>query len=306
MLKVHRIQIAKPVLAHTPLALFLACTFSFAAIRDISAAALPDGFAEREYAQGLTNPTAMAFAPDPCPASGTPVHRLFVCEQAGTVRVFRNGVLQPTPFLTVHTETCDERGLDGICFDPNFATNHYVYIYYTVFQSADSSLPTHNRLSRFTADPANPDVALPGSETPIMEMDTLVPYPYCIHNGGAMHFGPDGKLYVAVGNNGVNAHSQDYGTVLGKILRIDPVPGQIRNQHSPSITHSTTPPQGKIALSTSLGCAIRSPSISSRALDGCSSMTLARRLASASLRALKEEITAGQKLSVQRIRQSLG
>jgi glucose/arabinose dehydrogenase len=224
MLKVHRIQIAKPVLAHTPLALFLACTFSFAAIRDISAAALPDGFAEREYAQGLTNPTAMAFAPDPCPASGTPVHRLFVCEQAGTVRVFRNGVLQPTPFLTVHTETCDERGLDGICFDPNFATNHYVYIYYTVFQSADSSLPTHNRLSRFTADPANPDVALPGSETPIMEMDTLVPYPYCIHNGGAMHFGPDGKLYVAVGNNGVNAHSQDYGTVLGKILRINPVP----------------------------------------------------------------------------------
>jgi glucose/arabinose dehydrogenase len=219
-----RIQIAKPVLPHRALTVSLALTFSFAGLQNVSATTLPAGFAEMRYAGGLTNPTSMAFAPDPCPASGTPVHRLFVCEQAGTVRVFRNGVLQPKPFLSVKTETCDERGLDGIVFDPNFAANHYVYVYYTVFASADSSLPTHNRLSRFTADPANPDVALAGSETPIMEMDTLNPFPSCIHNGGAMHFGPDGKLYIAVGNNGVNAHSQDYGTVLGKILRINPVP----------------------------------------------------------------------------------
>ena len=218
-----RIQIAKRVLPHTPLAVFLVFTFSFAAIRHVSATTLPDGFAEKLYGSGLTNPTVMAFAPDPCPSSGTPVHRLFVCEQAGTVRVFRNGVLQAKPFLSVKTETCDERGLSGIVFDPNFAANHYVYVYYTIFASSDSSLPTHNRLSRFTADPANPDVALAGSETPIMEMDTLNPNA-CIHNGGAMHFGPDGRLYVAVGNNGVGAHSQDYGTVLGKILRINPVP----------------------------------------------------------------------------------
>ena len=218
-----RIQTAKPVLSHAPLAVFLACTFSFASIQNVSATTLPDGFAEKLYGSGLTNPTSMAFAPDPCPSSGTPVHRLFVCEQAGTVRVFRNGVLQAKPFLSVKTETCDERGLSGIVFDPNFATNHYVYVYYTIFASSDSSLPTHNRLSRFTADPANPDVALAGSETPIMEMDTLNPNA-CIHNGGAMHFGPDGRLYIAVGNNGVGAHSQDYGTVLGKILRINPVP----------------------------------------------------------------------------------
>ena len=54
----------------------------------------------------------MAFAPDPCPASGAPVRRLFVCEQAGTVRVFRNGSLRPTPFLTVNADTRGERGLD--------------------------------------------------------------------------------------------------------------------------------------------------------------------------------------------------
>src|SRR6266404_9790162 len=183
---------------------------------------LPNGFAEKQYAAGLTNPTAMAFAPDPCPASGTPVRRLFVCQQAGTVRVFRNGVLQSQPFVTVVADTRGERGLDGICFDPNFATNHYVYLYYTIHQ-ADSSAPTHNRLIRVTADPANPDVALAGSGTPIMEMDDLSPTAFA-HNGGGLHFGPDGKFYVSVGENGTSSNSQSLNTVLGKILRINPVP----------------------------------------------------------------------------------
>ena len=83
----------------------LAGTVAFASVwtpmQNVSAITLPDGFAEVQYATGLTNPTAMAFAPDPCPGSGTPVHRLFVCEQAGTVRVFRNGVLQPAPLAAL-------------------------------------------------------------------------------------------------------------------------------------------------------------------------------------------------------------
>src|SRR5215216_6097548 len=74
---------------------------------------LPAGFAERQYATGLSNPTSMAFAPDSCRPSGTPVHRLFVCQQAGTVRVFRNGVLQAHPFLSVTADTRGERGFDG-------------------------------------------------------------------------------------------------------------------------------------------------------------------------------------------------
>jgi glucose/arabinose dehydrogenase len=183
---------------------------------------LPSGFAERQYAAGLSNPTAMAFAPDPCPASGTPVRRLFVCEQGGRVRVFRNGVLQSQPFVTVVADTRGERGLDGICFDPNFANNHYVYIYYTIRQ-ADTSAPTHNRLIRVTADPANPDVALAGSGTPIMEMDDLSPTAFA-HNGGGLHFGPDDKLYISVGENTYGPNAQSLSTVLGKILRINPVP----------------------------------------------------------------------------------
>ena len=205
----------------------IAATFALAclhgSIQQISGQTiLPNGFAEKRYATGLTSPTAMAFAPDACPTSGTPVRRLFVNEQGGTVRVFRNGVMQTKPFLTVSADTRGERGLDGICFDPNFATNHYVYIYYTVLQ-ADSTLPTHNRVSRFTADPANPDVALAGSETRIMEMDNLIAASY-IHNGSALHFGPDGKLYISTGENGNTANSQSLNTVLGKILRINPVP----------------------------------------------------------------------------------
>jgi len=197
--------------------------FLFAPLLHVSAqTVLPDGFGERQYATGLTDPTAMAFAPDPCPTSGTPVHRLFVCEKEGRIRVFRNGVLQPTPFLSVAADTRGERGLDGICFDPNFAANHYVYIYYTILQP-DANAPTHNRVLRVTANPANPDVALPGSATSIMEMDDLVATSY-VHNGGGMHFGPDGKLYISVGENGQGTPSQSLNTVFGKILRINPVP----------------------------------------------------------------------------------
>ncbi|MGI8955441.1 MAG: PQQ-dependent sugar dehydrogenase [Chthoniobacterales bacterium] len=183
---------------------------------------MPDGFAQRQYATGLTNPTAMAFAPDSCPASGPSVHRLFVCQQGGAVNVYRDGLLQSTPFLTVAVDDRGERGLDGICFDPNFTTNGYVYVYYTIYQP-DLSLPTHNRLSRFTADPANPDVALAGSETPIMEMDDLSTTALA-HNGGGLHFGPDGKLYISVGENTIGSNSQSFDTVLGKILRINPIP----------------------------------------------------------------------------------
>jgi glucose/arabinose dehydrogenase len=218
-----RNHIMAPFLRFTPLFLHLAFALLFAQTQTTSGTALPSGFGEIQYAKGLLSPTAMAFAPDPCPASGPPVHRLFVCEQGGRIRVFRNGVLQPKAFLFVSCDTRGERGLDGICFDPNFATNHYVYIYYTI-KPADTSLPTHNRVSRFTADPANPDVALAGSEKRILDLPNLGLTSY-VHNGSAIHFGPDGKLYISVGENNQPASAlQSLNTVFGKILRINPVP----------------------------------------------------------------------------------
>lgn len=166
-----------------------------------NAATVPAGFTDAVVASGLNNPTAMALAPD---------GRIFVCQQGGALRVIKNGALLPTPFLTVTVDSSGERGLLGIAFDPNFVSNQLVYIYYT------ATTPTiHNRISRFTA---NGDVALAGSETIIMEMPNLSSATN--HNGGALHFGPDGNLYVAVGDNANGANAQSLSTRLGKMLRI--------------------------------------------------------------------------------------
>ncbi|HUR55702.1 MAG TPA: PQQ-dependent sugar dehydrogenase [Gemmataceae bacterium] len=98
---------------------------------------LPPGFAESVFASGLTAPTAMAVAPD---------GRVFVAEQGGTLRVAQNGTVLPTPFVSLAVDSTGERGLIGVALDPNFATNHFVYGYYTV-----PGTPAHNRVSRFTA-----------------------------------------------------------------------------------------------------------------------------------------------------------
>jgi glucose/arabinose dehydrogenase len=165
-------------------------------------ATLPAGFSEFRISD-LSSPTAMEIAPD---------GRVFVCLQGGQLRVIKNGTLLTTPFLTVSVDPSGERGLLGVAFDPNFASNNFVYIYYTV-----PSVPRHNRVGRFTADG---DVAVPGSEQIILELNNLSATA-TNHNGGAIHFGPDGKLYVAVGENAVGSNAQTLTNLLGKILRIN-------------------------------------------------------------------------------------
>ena len=166
------------------------------------AATVPAGFAEKLIASGLASPTAMQFAPD---------GRLFVAEQSGRLRVIKNGALLPTPFLTVTVNASGERGLLGVAFDPNFAANSFVYVYYT------ATTPTlHNRVSRFTADG---DVAVNGSETIILDLDNLSSATN--HNGGAIAFGTDGKLFIAVGDNANGTNAQSMNTLHGKMLRIN-------------------------------------------------------------------------------------
>jgi glucose/arabinose dehydrogenase len=164
-------------------------------------ATLPAGFTENLVSNGLSSPTAMDFAPD---------GRLFVCLQGGQLRVIKNGALLPTPFVTLTVDASGERGLLGVTFDPNFASNNFVYVYYTV-----PGASAHNRLSRFTA---NGDVAAANSEVVLLDLNNLSSATN--HNGGAIHFGPDGKLYVAVGENANGANSQTLTNLLGKVLRI--------------------------------------------------------------------------------------
>ena len=119
----------------------------------VFAATVPPGFTDALVASGLTWPTALAVAND---------GRVFVTEQSGTLRVIKNGALLPTPFMTMTVKGqggSNEEGLVGITLDPSFATNNFLYVYYTVPSSGN--VASHNRVSRFTA---NGDVAVPGSE----------------------------------------------------------------------------------------------------------------------------------------------
>jgi len=168
----------------------------------VSAATLPSGFVETTVASGIASPTAMAIAPD---------GRIFVCSQTGALRVIKNGVLLATPVVTLSVDSLGERGLLGIAFDPHFTLNHYIYLYYTV-----PGPPSHNRVARFTA---SGDVVLTGSRVILLELNPLSTA--TDHNGGALHFGADGKLYIAVGDNAKGSNSQNLSNLLGKILRIN-------------------------------------------------------------------------------------
>jgi glucose/arabinose dehydrogenase len=178
---------------------------------------LPTGFTEANWGNSTaSNSTAMAFAPD---------GRLFVCQQNGHLRVIdASGTLLGPDFVTLTVDSTGERGLLGVAFDPDFSTNHFVYVYHTVPAGPSNVPPPHNQITRYTA---NGNVAA-GAGTNIIDLDNLSAATN--HNGGAIHFGPDGKLYVAVGDNasGTNptiSNSQKVTNRLGKILRInaDPV-----------------------------------------------------------------------------------
>ena len=174
-----------------------------------SATTVPTGFTDKLVAQ-INNPTSMAAAPD---------GRIFVAQKGGKIRVIKNGVVQSKPFLALTTDASFFRGLLGITFDPNFSTNHYVYVFYT------ATTPTlHNRVSRFTV---NGDVAVAGSEKVLLDLPTFPDPNQGGHYGGSLRFGADGKLYVGVGdgaNDGTNPLSlqaQSIDNLNGKILRIN-------------------------------------------------------------------------------------
>ena len=153
--------------------------------------------------------------------AGDDTNRLFLVLQPGRIMVFPNqgDVSRAEVFLDIRDSVNDrgnEEGLLGLAFDPSFTENGYFYVYYS------ASNPRRSVLSRFSAGEANANQADPDSERVVLE----VPQPYSNHNGGAIHFGADGYLYVALGDGGSSGdpqgNGQDAGTLLGSILRIDP------------------------------------------------------------------------------------
>ncbi len=184
---------------------------------------LPSGFTDSVLATGLTQPTSMAIAPD---------GRIFVTEKTGDVRIVQNGTVLATPFLSLTVDSQGERGLLGLDFDPNFSSNGFVYLYYTV-PAADGG--PFNRVVRVTA---NGNVGQTGTLTTILTLDPLSSATN--HNGGAIHFGPDGKLYIGVGENGNGSNSQSLANRLGKILRVNP-DGSIPSDNPTTIDGLGTP-----------------------------------------------------------------
>src|SRR5262249_15274895 len=141
---------------------------------------------------------------------------IFICEQTGTLRVVKEDKLLAEPFLQVEVDSYWERGLIGVTLDPDFAHNGFIYICYV----SPKPYP-HHRISRFTA---RGDQAVPGSEVVLVEGDDQTKLGGSIpagHQGGAIHFGKDGKLYIAIGEQTAGMPSQELNTFQGKLLRIN-------------------------------------------------------------------------------------
>ena len=183
--------------------------------------------------------------------------------------------------MTLSVDSVNERGLLGIAFDPSFNSNHYVYLYYTVPGS-----PSHNRISRFTAER---DVAAPGSEVVLLDLPPLSTTA-TNHNGGAMHFGRDGKLYVAVGDNNRSGPtgSQQLDGLFGKMLRLNK-DGTIPTDN-PFYTQNT----GDNRAVWAWACATRSRSRCSPERAGSSSTTWASTNGRRSTTASRVRTTAGR------------
>ena len=147
------------------------------------------------------------------PGDGT---RLFIVERTGQIRIMKNGVLLTTPFLDITAElfSGNEQGILGLAFPPDYATSRYFVVYY-VNPNAETAL------SRFHVASATADTALSGEDTLL-----TIPQPiYPDHNGGMLAYGPDGYLYVSVGDGGCcgdpDGHGQDRTDLLGSLLRLD-------------------------------------------------------------------------------------
>ncbi len=199
--------------------LILAFVLSIVALPAHTAyAAIPTGFVD-EVVANVPLPTALAFTPD---------GRLLIAQQTGQLRVFQNGGLVSASALDLSSKLCsnNERGLLGIAVDPNFASNNYIYLYYTFDKLGDDvcrmgdPAPENpvNQVARFVL-PAN-NVVNPASEKVIL---SNIQSNWGNHNAGDLNFGSDGWLYISTGDGGREAvPPRLVSNINGKILRILP------------------------------------------------------------------------------------
>ncbi len=188
----------------------------------------PSRMTFQQVASGLSLPLFVTNA-------GDGSNRIFIVEQGGQIRILKNGSLTPAPFLNIaglvsnFTGANGEQGLLCLVFDPHFSSNGIFYMTYTTTNPDPVFLYT-TTLARYHISATNPDVADPASGTVLLS----IPKKYTNHNGGMLAFGPDGYLYMSMGDGGSggdpDGNGQNLDTMLGKLLRLDvdtpPPPGQ--------------------------------------------------------------------------------
>ncbi len=207
----HRARVGRALIA-----LFL--LVQLFAVSALLAATPPADFSDA-LVTNLASPTALAFTPD---------GRLLLTQQTGQLRVYQSGALLTTPALDLNIGNliCSdfERGLLGVAVDPNFATNHSIYVYYTFnkHNAPDRNSCAHNNAA---TEPVNRVVRYTLSDANVASGETVlvdnIPSPNGNHNAGDLHFGKDGYLYISVGEGGVNANARRLDLLSGKILRVD-------------------------------------------------------------------------------------
>jgi putative heme-binding domain-containing protein len=178
---------------------------------------LAESFELTTVATGLSGAVAMEIAPD---------GRIFVCEQSGHLRVIKDDgsessakALLDQPFVSIPVEMNWERGLIGVTVSPDFPHDPYVYVVYVTDKPY-----THHRVSRFRVSKSNSDVAIAGSEEVLFRGDDQSKFGGHVpagHQGGAIHFGADGKLYIGIGEQTAGTPSQRMDAIQGKILRLN-------------------------------------------------------------------------------------
>jgi len=167
----------------------------------------------RQIATGLMSPVSIAHASD---------SRLFIVQQTGEIKIFDGSRVLDTPFLDIHSliSCCGERGLLGLAFHPDYAANGRFYVYYTM-TNGDIVL------ARYTVSASDPNRADPASGIQLLK---ITHQPFANHNGGQLQFGPDGYLYIGVGDGGSggdpSGNGQNTNVLLAKLLRIDVNGGQ--------------------------------------------------------------------------------
>jgi glucose/arabinose dehydrogenase len=172
--------------------------------------------------QTFSSPYYVAGAP------GDP-SRVFVVEAEGTIQLVKDGITLDSPFLDISGDVCSstdgcggESGLFSMALAPDYATSGLFYVFYTR-DSLDPSEAHYLRIEEFRRSATDPDLADPASRRIVFEIPHLED---ASHNGGQLQFGPDALLYISVGDGGSagdpNGNGQNTGTLLGKLLRIDP------------------------------------------------------------------------------------